>query len=407
MTAVSRTAKRERPCVAVVGGGIVGLAHAWSAARRGCRVLLFERNFKAQGASIRNFGMVWPIGQPNGPNHRTALLSRERWLELAANSTIQVHQTGSLHLAYREDELAVLQEFADSAPVLGYDCQLLSPERVLEMAAGAKRAGLLGGLWSATEANVDPREVISEMPHWLAERYDVGLHYGVTIERVTNTSVVATDGTLWHVDRTVVASGSDFQTLFPEVFADAGLGLCKLQMLRTGVQRGGWSLGPMLAGGLTLRHYEAFGVCRSLAALKQRIADETPELNQYGIHVMAAQNGSGQIVLGDSHEYGAEITPFDKAIIEELILRELRQLIDLPDWTISERWHGIYATLPHSLQFVDHPDDNIHIIIATGGCGMTMSFGLAEQFWDSLPEAPAPIDSQFSETQPASTILGA
>lgn len=52
--------------VAIVGAGIVGLAHALAAARDGRRVLVIDRDAQANGASIRNFGFVTVTGQEHG-----------------------------------------------------------------------------------------------------------------------------------------------------------------------------------------------------------------------------------------------------------------------------------------------------------------------------------------------------
>ena len=139
--------------------------------------------------------------------------------------------------------------------------------------------------------------------------------------------------------------------------------------------------GPMIASGLTLRHYANFAVCPALAALKARVAAEAPELDRWGVHVMVSQAADGALILGDSHEYGEPVQPFDTEEIDGLILRELRLIVDLPDWTIAQRWHGVYPKLAGKTHFFAQPLPGVVLFNGLGGSGMTMSFGLADSLW--------------------------
>ena len=367
-----------RADVAIVGAGILGLAHAYVAAKSGKSVMVIEKNRRAAGASVRNFGMVWPIGQPAGTMLELSLRSRELWVEVLDLAKLPRRETGSLHLTYRADEAAVAQEFAQLGPKLGYQCSWLNPAEVLERSHAVEPDGLLGALWSNTELTVDPRQIIQSLPTFLARRYNVQFFFGTAVTAIEPPILYSGNGQ-WHAETVIVCTGDDFETLYPRHFAASGLTRCKLQMMRTAPQPGGWQLGPSLAAGLTLRFYPAFQVCTTLQALARRIAEETPEYDRWGIHALVSQTADGALTLGDSHEYGLSVDIFNKEEIDELILRYTRQFLRAPDLTVAERWYGVYAKHPEKPLVVMQPDDGVRVVASPGGSGMTLSFGVAEQ----------------------------
>jgi D-hydroxyproline dehydrogenase subunit beta len=364
--------------VAIVGAGILGLAHAYEAAKVGKSVVVLEKSPRAAGASVRNFGMVWPIGQPAGPMLAIALRSRELWLEILAKANLPRRETGSLHLTYRTDEAAVAQEFAELGPKLGYQCSWLKACEVKERSHAVEPDGLVGGLWSTTEFTVDPRQIIQSLPAFLEEQYKVQFVFGTAVTAIEHL-VLQTGGGPWRAETVIVCGGDDFETLYPQHYAASGLTRCKLQMMRTAPQPDGWQLGPSLAAGLTLRFYPAFQVCKTLPALSRRIAEETPEFDRWGIHALVSQTADGALTLGDSHEYSLAVDIFNKDEIDEIILRYTRQFLRAPDLTVAERWYGVYAKHPEKPLVVMQPEDGVRIVASPGGSGMTLSFGVAEQ----------------------------
>ena len=260
---------------------------AWFCSRRGHR---------ATGASVRNFGMIWPIGQPAGEMHRMALRSREIWLE-ALNA---VRLNLSAHWIFARGASSRRGRGASRIRRDWTTCRLcllwLNPEETLDRSQAVQEKDLQGALWSGTEMTVDPREVVSRFCAYLRE-IGVECRYGSTVRRI-ELPIVETSLERWEVDSAIVCAGDDFETLYPEVFAGSGLTRCKLQMMRTGPQPDGWQLGPALAAGLTLRFYKAFAICSTLPRLKARIAAEKPEYERWGIHVLASQTADGAITLG-------------------------------------------------------------------------------------------------------------
>ena len=361
----------------VIGAGIAGMATARALAVRGYAVTVFERNEKAVGASIRNFGMVWPIGQPDGELYQRAMRSRSIWSEVCNESEIWHNPCGSLLTAYHADESEVIKEFIEkhhnTRPI-----RLLSKEETLQISPATHPAGLRDALWSETEIIVDPRQAIVALPAYLTSKYGIIFHFNKAVSRIEHPRVY-TGREVYEADVIYVCSGADFETLYPEDFSASGITKCKLQMLRTVPQPHSWDAGPALSAGLTLTHYGAFQSCASLAALSERYNNHMPEYVRWGIHVMISQNQLTEVTIGDSHEYGLVHDPFDRATINQLIMDYLKTFVVLKDFNIAQTWNGIYPKLKGKTEFVVEVESGVTIINGLSGAGMTLSFGLAEE----------------------------
>ncbi len=361
----------------VVGAGIVGLAAARALAIRKYDVKLIERNTMATGASIRNFGMIWPIGQPDGELYERALLSAGIWKEICNDAPIWYNEVGSLHVAYNQFEWDVLQDLAETYGHRQYS--LLSPDEVREHSSVIVKENLMGGLYSPQEIIVDPREAIKMIPDYLQKKYGVEFLWGKAVTEINYPSVFTADDE-YQADEIYVCSGADFETLYPSFYSVIPVTKCKLQMIRMAAQPGNERIGPAICGGLSLVHYKSFAAADSLPALKEYFEKEYPEYLKWGIHVMVSQNEIGELTVGDSHEYGLVQDPFDKHFINQMILDYLKKFTSFKDETVIETWNGIYPKLTNGeTELILQPEEGVTIINCLGGAGMTLSFGLCEE----------------------------
>jgi FAD dependent oxidoreductase TIGR03364 len=368
----------------VVGAGILGMATARALASKGFKVKVIERSQFSIGASIRNFGMLWPIGQPDGQLYDRAIRSREIWKEYLNTSSIPFNSCGSLHLAYSMEEWDVLEELSNIFSNSGRPVSLLTPEQIGNRFDGINQNHLKGGLFSNDEVIIDPREGIRNLPHYLNQKFGIEFIWGTAISRVKPGSVFS-GSARFDADLIFICSGADFEVLYPEVFKQQEITKCKLQMMRFVSDKPNYKLGTSICGGLSLLHYKSFTASKALEILKAKLENELPDHLKWGIHVMVSQNMKGELTVGDSHEYGLDFDPFDRQFINQLILDYLKNLVNIDQWKLIETWNGIYPKMTNGKTDLHIEVENgVHILNGIGGNGMTLSFGFAEEIINKI-----------------------
>ena len=88
-------------------------------------MVVIDRDARANGASVRNFGFVTVTGQQRGVMWLRAARSRAVWREVASKAGIPIIQTGLWMTARRPESVGVLEAFMETEMAAG--CRLLSP----------------------------------------------------------------------------------------------------------------------------------------------------------------------------------------------------------------------------------------------------------------------------------------
>ncbi len=338
--------------IAIVGGGIAGLAVGWRLAAAGADVDVLERGLAGSGSTWAAAGMLAPAAEAshgNDPHARLAREAREQWpsfareLEEASGIAIGFDVCGSLTVACDDERAAELSERGNFIRAYGEHAEYLSAETALAGEPMLAR-DIQGALFAADDAKVDNRVVMEALVRAFA-RAGGHLHENcnvcsVHVEADRAKGVITSDGTI-AADCVIVAAGAWSSLL-------GGLADGTLPPIR-----------PAKGQMVSLRVPQGAAMPRHLTW-----GD--------GIYVVSR----GQVVLlGATVEDRGFDTSVTREARDQLLARATRILPALGTWSVAESWAGLRPRTP----------DANPVLGVTGVGGLYMATG---QFRNGILFAP-------------------
>jgi glycine oxidase len=207
----------------VIGAGLIGLACAWRAARRGLSVLVIDRaEAPAAGSSGVAAGMLAPVTEADfgeEPLLRVNLAGRARWPAFAAELEERTglptgfRESGALVVAADRDDAEALRRLHGFQRDLGLDVEWLAPRACRRLEPGLSPR-IAGGIAAHGDAQADPRATARALAAAVDE-----LELGVEVEAIEHehgrvTGVRTAAGPI-ECDAVVVAAGAWSAALAP------------------------------------------------------------------------------------------------------------------------------------------------------------------------------------------------
>jgi sarcosine oxidase subunit beta len=149
-----RTAGME---VLVIGGGIVGLSAAYSLAKRGAEVTVFEKGSLGDGSTARAVGGI-RSQYSTAVNVELSLASKPVWDSFEEEFGVDIahRKIGYLFLARTEETAARFRENVRMQRDCGAESQFLTPEAATEHCPGLDPTMFVGATYNPDDGVADP-----------------------------------------------------------------------------------------------------------------------------------------------------------------------------------------------------------------------------------------------------------
>jgi glycine oxidase len=207
----------------VIGAGMIGLACAWRARRRGLSVLVVDRAAEpGAGASGVAAGMLAPVTEADfgeeGPL-RVNLAGRERWSAFAAELEEQsglptgYRDSGALVVAADRDDADALHRLHAFQRDLGLEADWLTPSRCRRLEPGLSPR-IAGGILAPQDGSADPRATVAALAE-VVEEVALGTEVQAIEHDGARVTGVRTSAGVIDCEQVVVAAGAWSAALAP------------------------------------------------------------------------------------------------------------------------------------------------------------------------------------------------
>ena len=182
--------------VVIVGGGVMGVGLAYHLAHEGWTdVVLLEKAELTSGSTWHAAGQI---------THSTSSFSLGKCvdyniglysgaLEAETGQPVTWHGCGAFRLAYTEDEMDWLRHTLSVGRSLGFNIELVSPDRVAALHPFYNLDDVLGALYTPDDGHVDPTNVTMAMAAGARQK-------GVKIIRHCRATNITRRGDAWRVE---------------------------------------------------------------------------------------------------------------------------------------------------------------------------------------------------------------
>ncbi|MFZ0861505.1 MAG: FAD-dependent oxidoreductase [Candidatus Sulfotelmatobacter sp.] len=343
----------------IVGAGIVGAACADEFARRGMRVAVVDRDVVGSGATAAGMGHIVVMDDSEAQFALTRY-SQRLWQALRPElpADVEYEQCGTIWVAADEEEMAEVRRKHDYYARLGVPTTVLDSQALQRLEPNL-RDGMAGGLLVPEDAVLYP-PCAARFLMERAQKHGAQLRLGASVAQIGEGRVRLSDGLELAGDLIVNAAGAWAAEL------TNGIEIKK--------RKGHLVITDRYPG--LLRH--------QLVELGYLKSAHSVSSDSVAFNVQPRR--TGQILIGSSRQYGAEIKDVDHDILRRMLQRAQEYMPALGPMSAVRTWTGFRAATHDKLPLIGPWPADKSLFLATGheGLGITTSLATARILVDTI-----------------------